>query len=312
MTGYPCCCDSATGVTPCAQCATDETPAAIAIDISGFTNDDCLNASDFTITESISQTSGCTFSENIGSPLGGIGDGVVSCSSAVTDISVAIVFEATKITVTITNADTADSGNNNVYLFEKTGLTAPYDCCDEINPALTIPFVSQTPSGSGITMGHDGSGATVTLQCLYCQHCIDVPPEEMQLVIGTGSTSAGNCTDGNCDFKSGTYVAPQIGLCSWEKTFEDVAYNDANGGACALGDMKVRFSIITAGGNVKVRATIIIWTDGFNSDATTWEWDSGDTIPIDCSAISFTDTTPSTFNNIACDDTNVSGTVTAV
>lgn len=222
---YPCddCCNPVP--EPCSFCNAGETPPALKLVVTGFLGNDCSNEADFNAIDVIIQQEDpafCEFNETIGSPLGGIGDGVASCDSRATTLRVEVTLQNDEIEVRIINeADAAPTTDYNEYIFRKTGLGSKFSCCDEMTPALTIPFVSQTAFGSGVTLGHDGGTATVTLECMKCDYCTDGAPAEMSVTIGTGSTGGGDgvddCTNAECEGIAGTYVLPQSSQCSWRK-----------------------------------------------------------------------------------------------
>ncbi len=312
---YPCtpCCNPVPPDTdPCGNCNTDETPHAIILDISGFTDDKCLNKADFNIGKiRIEQDAGseCTYTANLGSPKGGLGL-TGSCSSAVTDIEIKVTLGSGKVEVLITNGDTASSDDNQ-YLFRKTGYTSQWDCCTQLF-GITAVFISQTASGTGIFMGHSGSGATITITCQYCQYCEDGElPDEWQVVIGTGSTgSPNNCTDANCDTKAGTYILDNVSSsCGSSQTYVDSSWSDQTSGpahgTCTERDLIVSVDILSTG----VRVRCAMFTDGFVSDVT--EWFLSQTMPIDCLAISGLGITYSS-GGYSCDDSGVSCTLTAL
>jgi hypothetical protein len=316
MPGYPCCCDPPPDTSPCAECNTDETPFAIVIDISGFGDDKCSNKADFNIGKlRIEQDEGseCTYTANLGSPKGGIGL-VSSCSSANTDIEIKITLGAGKVEVLITNGDTASSDNNE-FLFRKSGYTDPWDCCSELY-GITAAYVSQTANGTGIFLGHDGSGATITLLCQYCQYCDEGElPEEWQVVISSGSIGMpNNCSDGECDTKAGTYVIDNTSNCSNSQTYVDSGWSDQtttflgpSHGTCTERDLIVSVAILSSG--IRVRCAMSTLPPGANSDVT--EWILSETMPIDCLTVSGLDI-PYSSGGYSCDDSGVTCTLTAL
>jgi len=133
-----------------------------------------------------------------------------------------VTLQNDEIEVRIINeADAAPTTDYNEYLFKKTGLGSKFSCCDEMTPALTIPYDSQTAFGTGITLGHDGQTASVTLECMKCEYCTEGSPDEMSVTIGLGSTGGGDgvddCTDAECEGIAGTYVLPRLSQCTWSK-----------------------------------------------------------------------------------------------
>ena len=71
------------------------------------------------------------------------------------------------------------------------------------------------------------SGPGTTNNCsLYC--ALNTSPDEITIVLGTGATNNGWCTDGNCDNMAGTYILPEQASCSYYLDTGTMYHRDDN------------------------------------------------------------------------------------
>ena len=336
----PCCNPSPAG--SCSVCQSDETPPALRLVVSGFLGNDCQSASDFDLDLIIDQesTQYCQYIQTIGTPLGGVGNGIGSCDGRDTSLRVEVTITTGRIEVVIINEIWLAAHLNNTYTFVASGFGDRFDCCDEMSPALSIPFVSETASGSGVTLGHDANTASVTLECMKCEYCTDGSPDEMSVTIGSGSTghpSGDGCTDAECAGIAGTYIVPRRNQCLWTKDLDPsgmfVQVADGLGDIhCGEPELEfpgpddnttgaadsARIDVYMASGRISVVMTVsffsLITLPSGKYNIHTWS-DQTLTDPFDCESFSshaLTWTSDRATRGAACDASGVAVTVTSV